>query len=1069
MSTSQETELTQPLPTSCSVNINHLPASPSSRQVKLTVKKLSLNCLRVDRPKTGNESTNGDETHLSSHTDKTSNNVTLVSDKDVIAQSIWPITVSEVSSEGKKCEHSGEAIAEQQQSDFYKEWSLENEMEQGIHISESDETPPLSPRNASDLSDVNSKSKPELPLFDVHVATISEPSGENYKQSASVGSKVNQVSSLTPVPLENDCFKTVDVHEGTSHLTVPEDGSRHSLQALDLKETAALTNSSNIDKSVLSSSSEIQCLSPNGTPAEITKAPPVAPVPLVGLESGLVSTPNENSSKERERAVAKSRSSSLSLRRSRKRTSAERANSLITEEDSNKSLTRSPSAKKLRVSEDIRIENPPAEIAKENSEIVRQSVPVSDDLMGSNHEDKEGVCSLKSSQVEDGNVNTKPSLIPGYQQPANPDTTTGNQRTEVTEFIPSKSNDKQSAEYETRKRLNSPCEQSVPKRLKSKGTIKLRKREPHAKSEDTKVVHVVSTSQNIAPQNEGNIDQSHTRRENGKEIERIAHRLSHQSPKITTHPPLPTMYCPKGGVPSEHTPLIIQRFNSYFYQLCEAQSHVLTRLKWGEPVKVSSSRQTHLSLDIGRKTRRSRREKEKGVRGYYIDLPRRKLNSALSVERGTTVSRVKDSGRFEEEAFSPLNEASMSRDGQKHKITLDDQSGEIPLRQPPSMGQWSNESPRERETQEKTRMDFNLFDSDTCNNEDGTDFERDCINKTVKKSCVDVETESLQIVKQADPLGIQTSRSKASDTTSAVEPSLSTVGNDIDQSEDFIMLDTQGDIVRQTEYRTSREVSPLSDRTCMSDEDNTLLKTSPLGEFDKDSQVDDSDSWLSSREPRVASTKSLSRKRKQKRTNSTPKTTESKKKTKSGSSAAAKMMLQFAKDSGSNSDQSDDDINHQESTTMVKTKTTFSPSYETNLDDDDTSSQVSELNCSKSKRNKSEFLDSSSGNEEEVEDENDELGVAMELDDKEINNKKTLSSCSQSERYVFITMCGALICMTLCLLGFVLFSSLCTQRNRSHRRYSGPLSFLSTLPHLSKAHSFTPPARPRLGCLSHVL
>lgn len=982
MSTSQGTKLTQPLRSSCSRKIKHLQANSPSRQLKVNVTKLSLNSLRVDRLKTGKKSTSRDEKHLSSNKD--SDKLSSVTDRDDVIQSMKSKTKGEMVSEGKDFEHS---ITEQQQSDIYKERSLDSEMEQSTHINEvSDETPPLSPQNLSDVN--NNKSKSERLLSDV--ATISS---ENDKQPDYVSS---QIPLTPPVPLKkNDCLKTVDAPEGTSHLTALEDGSRHSLQALDLKETAALTSSSNIERSTLSSSSEIQSLSQNGAPAEIAKDLPIAPIPLVGLEYDLDSTLSENLSKERERVMAKSRSSSLSLRRrNRKRTSAELASSiLVTEEDSDKTLTRSPSAKKSRVSGDMRNEKLLAQVTKE---IVRQPVPVSNDNMSSNHEDNEGDCFLKSSRVEDDDVDNRPPSFPStkYRQTEDsPSTLTADQ---LTGNLDCTSEGLKTEDLETRKRLNSPSDQPFPKRLKSKGS---RKSEPHTKFEDPKPVLVVNTSQNTAPQNEENVDQPIIETPQRKEvkvpeIEPIVKKVSPQHPKIKTLPPLPTMYCPEGVSPSEHTPLIIQRFNSYFYQLREAQSHVLTRLEWGEPVKVSSSRQTHLSLDIGRRSRHSRNA-EKGLRVNYIDLPRRKLNSASCRKQGTIVTRVKVSGQLEEGTLSPSNETSLSKDG--HCVILDDQSREVPLQRPSSIGQRSDELPRGREMTKKARTVLDVSDYDTCTDEDGTDLERDGIDKAkTKKSCVDIETENSKISKQADHMGNQSSCSKGTDSTSTVNPLLRMVDNDMDQIDDFVMLNTQGDIVGQPEDQMDHEATPFSDG--VSDEDNKLSKTSPFDDFDKDSRVDNSLSWLSSRKPCVENTQPLSRKKKQKGfpgDNSTPKTTKSKKKGKSGSSAAARMILLHDKDSNSDVSDESDAIIPQKSSVRVERKVSFSPdpSDKTNPDNV-TSSQGSELNTSKSKRNKSELLKSSTSNEEEDKDE----GVAMEIDDRDINNKKTLGSGSQSER-----------------------------------------------------------------------
>ena len=81
---------------------------------------------------------------------------------------------------------------------------------------------------------------------------------------------------------------------------------------------------------------------------------------------------------------------------------------------------------------------------------------------------------------------------------------------------------------------------------------------------------------------------------------------------------LPKMYCPSGSSPTEHTPKIIERFNSYFSQLREAQSKVLTRLKWGEPVKMGSSQQLVFGVTTGRTTRRS-----KMTHRFNLILPKR--------------------------------------------------------------------------------------------------------------------------------------------------------------------------------------------------------------------------------------------------------------------------------------------------------------------------------------------------------------------------------------------------------------------------------------------------------------
>lgn len=80
------------------------------------------------------------------------------------------------------------------------------------------------------------------------------------------------------------------------------------------------------------------------------------------------------------------------------------------------------------------------------------------------------------------------------------------------------------------------------------------------------------------------------------------------------------MYCPAGKSPSEYTPIIIHRLNSYFSQLKAAQGKVLTRLKWGSPVKVGSSKE--LVFGIGRKTRRSNAV-ENDVNKALIVLPKR--------------------------------------------------------------------------------------------------------------------------------------------------------------------------------------------------------------------------------------------------------------------------------------------------------------------------------------------------------------------------------------------------------------------------------------------------------------
>ncbi len=91
------------------------------------------------------------------------------------------------------------------------------------------------------------------------------------------------------------------------------------------------------------------------------------------------------------------------------------------------------------------------------------------------------------------------------------------------------------------------------------------------------------------------------------------------------NPSLPPMYCPPGSSPSEYTPIIIQRLNSYLSQLQAAQRKVLTRLKWGEPVKMGSSQQ-FLFSSTRRRTRRSK-DIKRDMRRALLVLPKRKRTS----------------------------------------------------------------------------------------------------------------------------------------------------------------------------------------------------------------------------------------------------------------------------------------------------------------------------------------------------------------------------------------------------------------------------------------------------------
>ena len=147
----------------------------------------------------------------------------------------------------------------------------------------------------------------------------------------------------------------------------------------------------------------------------------------------------------------------------------------------------------------------------------------------------------------------------------------------------------------------------------------------------------------------------------------------------TLNPSLPLMFCPQGTSPKEYTPLIIQRFDSYFAQLREIQSKVLTRLKWGEPVKMASSRQ--LNLDCGRKTRRLRNT-DKIAHSSLLVLSKRKALSTQDTSESVSTEQPESkffslSSDSEEDRNLPSQQSLGSQKASKHTPSHTDDHMEV--------------------------------------------------------------------------------------------------------------------------------------------------------------------------------------------------------------------------------------------------------------------------------------------------------------------------------------------------------------------------------------------------------